>query len=156
MKKLVACLLMVASFGCRAEEVAFNGIEMSDQAAKISVVRKQGVCEIRKKKLDECTVFDATGVAYYVSQGRVVRMEATLGVTRDAALPFGLVLGQGVAEVLRRSVPKGGGQLHIVPASPGFTLIRMIREPRTEYEFELQLHFNERGVLRSAVYKDVL
>ncbi len=135
---------------------SFNGVQLGDVANKVKETRRVGQCDGRGRTLTECTLFDSAGIAYGITDGYVVRIEAGRGVAANAALPFGSKIGGGFADTLRRSFPKIGGKAFVMPGKSGVTVVRMIQEPDTEYEFELQLQFDVYGKLESIVYKDVL
>lgn len=153
---LLTGFVSVAAEPSHVASLSFNGVHLGDVVGKIKEKRRTGQCDGKGKTLTECTIFDSSGVAYEISDGYVVRVEARRGVTTNAELPFGVKIGAGLVEVLRRSFPQEGGQAFVRPGKAGLTLIRMIREPRTEYEFELQLRFDGEGKLEGVVYKDVM
>lgn len=140
----------------RAMHLSFNNIRLGDSVQKIAEKRRTGQCDGKGATLTECTIIDRTGVAYEIIDGQVVRIEATRGIAVGAKLPFGMKIGDAMTSSLIRSLPQQGAQVLVVPTKTGVTLIRMIREPRVDYEFELQLRFDMEGRLESVVYKDVM
>jgi hypothetical protein len=157
-----ASLALLTGFAAVAAEpshvtsLSFNGVHLGDVVGKIKEKTRTGQCYGKGKMLTECTIFDSSGVAYDINDGYVVRVEARRGVTTDAKLPFGIKIGASFEETLKRSFPLEGGRAFVRPEKTGVTLIRMIREPRTEYEFELQLRFDREGNLEGVVYKDII
>lgn len=140
-----------------AARLSFNDVHLGDTVSKVKEAKRTGLCDGKGSKLTECTIFDHTGIAYEINDGHVVLIEARQGITSpNATLPFGNRIGASLSDTLKRSFPREGGKAFVRPEKVGVTLILMIREPRTDYEFELQLHLNGEGKLESVVYKDVM
>ena len=159
MRTMILAVTSIVAFPALAAEqtpmLSFNGVRLGDTVDRVKESKRSGQCEGGKRTLTECTLIDRAGIAYDINDGHVVRIEANKSVSPNAKLPFGLRLGMNTDEALRRSFPKDGGQAFVKPETSGMTLIRMIREPKTDYEFELQMHFGG-GKLERVVYKDVI
>lgn len=152
----LAQISAVAAEPSSAARLSFNGVHLGDEVGRIKEKRRAGNCDGKGQTLTECTIFDNAGVAYEINDGHVVLIEARRGVATTALLPFGIKIGSSWSDTLKRSFPQEGGQAFVKPMKASTTLIRMIREPRTNYEFELQLHFDGEGKLEGVVYKDVM
>jgi hypothetical protein len=140
----------------RASNLSFNGVNLGDGVDKVKEKRRTGQCDGKGHSLTECTIFDNAGIAYEINDGHIIRIEAKRGVATNAALPFGTKIGAGLSNTLKLSFPQEGAQAFVKPTKMGLVLIRMIREPKTDYEFELQLHFDNEGKLEGIVYKDII
>lgn len=135
---------------------SFNGVHLGDTASRVKESKRSGQCDGSGKTLTECTLFDRHGIAYEINAGHVVRIEAAKTVAAGAKLPFGLQIGSRMETALKRSFPQEGGPAFVKLEKIGLTVIRMIREPKTDYEFELQLRFDDKGKLEGVIYKDVI
>jgi hypothetical protein len=153
---LVSAGLSAAVAQTAPAPLTFNGVSISDASSKIRVVRRTGRCVGSKAALSECTLFDRSGVSYYVDQGRVVSMEASFGVSSSARLPFDLKIGASLNEVVSKVFPSGGATAYVEAGNKGTIITRMLKASRADYEFELQLSFDAAGKLNRITYKDVM
>ncbi|MGH8039154.1 MAG: hypothetical protein ACREPD_15550 [Stenotrophomonas sp.] len=78
------------------------------------------------------------------------------GAVKAATLPFGLRLGADIVETLGRTFPVAGGEAFVVPDKSGVVIVKTIREPGAEYDFELRLRYDTAGRLVSVECKDVV